>query len=161
MPRAHTPEELAEAKRVLAEAKPLLDQIKQDQQAENQQWNLEISLLERRISEQFDMVELPGGGEIAIRKCPSEEEETKLKKLLTAWGKGNAEAAYKIIELVTANPMITADWLKKNPDKFSVADAMEIMFQTFEKRAQAQRERLERIRRLQSFREEPAGPESG
>lgn len=161
MVREHTPEELAEAKKVLREARPLFEERAKRELAEKERWQKEIEMLERRVHNEFVPVDLGNGDTIALRTCLSEKEEIKLKSLLNRWEKGDEKAAYEIVALVTANELITADWLKKNPDKFAVSDLLNVLFGMLEQRAAHHRETLARVKALTNFRTEPAGSEPG
>lgn len=161
MVRQHTPEELAEAERVLKEATPLFEQRKIREQAEKEKWAKEIAMLERRVHNEFVPVDLGNGDTIALRTCLSEKEEVKLKSLLLKWEKGDEKAAYEIVALVTANELITSDWLRKNPDKFAVSDLLKVLFGMLEQRATHHQETLTRVKNLTTFRTDQAGPESG
>jgi len=158
MVRTHTPEELAEAERILRSVEP---QLKAFREAEKNRWANEIAMLERRVKEEYQPVQLGNGDTIALRTCLSEKEEIKLSGLIERWSQGDKKAAYEIVALVTANEFITVDWLKKNPDKFSVTDLLNVLFGMLEQRAQFHRETMERVRKLSTFRTEPARPKSG
>lgn len=161
MPRQHTPEELAEAERVLKEAEPLFKERASREQPEKEKWAKEIAMLERRVHNEFVPVDLGNGDTIALRTCLSEKEEVKLKSLLLKWEKGDEKAAYEIVALVTANELITSDWLKKNPDKFAVSDLLKVLFGMLEQRAAHHRDTLQRVKNLTNFRPDPAGAEPG
>lgn len=161
MPRQHTPEELAEAKRILKEAAPLFEQRQITEQAERERWAHEIAMLERRVHNEYIPVDLGNGDTVALRTCLSEREEVRLKTLLLKWEKGDEKAAYEIVALITANELITADWLKKNPDKFAVSDLLKVLFGMLEQRAAHHRDTLQRVKNLTNFRPDPAGAEPG
>jgi len=158
MVRVHTPEELAEAERILKSVEP---QLKAFQEAEKNRWANEIAMLERRVKNEYQPVQLGNGDTIALRTCLSEREEIKLAGLIDRWSKGDKKAAYEIVALVTANELITVDWLRKNPDKFSVSDLLKVLFGMLEQRTQFHRDAMERVRQLSTFRPEPAGSKPG
>ena len=58
------------------------------------------------------------------------------------------EIQREIIELVTANPMITAEWLKENPSRFATQDVLVASIGYYARMG----ERVERAARARSFR---------
>jgi len=84
MVRVHTPEELAEAERILKSVEP---QLKAFQEAEKNRWANEIAMLERRVKNEYQPVQLGNGDTIALRTCLSEREEIKLAGLIDRWSK--------------------------------------------------------------------------
>lgn len=159
MTRKHTPEELAEANRLLAEGAPLIQQMNEEEAKEAAKWNREMEDLEKRITSVYEDLPLKGGGTIAIRTRLSETEEKKLVKLIAAMGSGDRSAVYEIVELGTANPIITKKWLKENPDKFAVYDVLDAMTNFFERRNEEVKETFDRMQRIASFRPDGGGTE--
>lgn len=165
MVREHTPEELAEVNRILKEAEPLFEERRVREEAEKKRWAGEIAMLERRVREETVEVDLGGGDTLAIRSCLSESETKRIAKLEKERKeldpddpKSQArmdEIAYEILEIVTANPLITRDWLKKNRDKFAVVDMLAATFAYYD----AQADRFRRINSARSFRTDKSGPE--
>jgi len=155
-----TKEERLELGKKLDERKTQHEILSKSETEDLHQWDQAIGELKKGLTLTEDL-ELPGGRSIQVRTHLSETEEIRLSKLVNAWGKGNKEAAYKIVELVTASSDITAEWLKEHPDEFSVTDAIDVMLGVFEKRAEQNRARVERIKRLTTFREEQPGTEPG
>ena len=163
--RQHTPEELKEIDRILKEAEPLFEERRVREEADRKRWASEIAMLERRVREETVDVDLGSGDTLAIRACLSEAEGKKIAKLEKERRdldpedpKSQAkmdEIAYEILEMVTANPLITKDWLKKNRDRFAVSDMLAVTFAWY----QAQADRFRRMQDLKSFRPEPAGTE--
>lgn len=168
MVRQHTPEELAEAERILKEAEPLFKEREVREQAEKERWAREIAMLERRVKEDYVDIDLGHGDTLAIRTCLSNEESGRLGELYQTWfaplkePDKNAIAkrkkvSYEIIELVTANPAITKDWLRKNPDKFATDDMVNAIFTWAELRQKRENERAQRLVSAVLFRQEPEG----
>lgn len=163
--RQHTPEELKEIDRILKEAEPLFEERRVREEADRKRWASEIAMLERRVREETVDVDLGSGDTLAIRACLSEAEGKKIAKLEKERrdldpGEPKAQArmdeiAYEILEMVTANPLITKDWLKKNRDRFAVSDMLAVTFAWY----QAQADRFRRINSARSFRPDDAGPE--
>jgi hypothetical protein len=168
MVRKHTPEELAEAERILKEAEPLFKEREIREQAEKERWVKEIAMLERRVKEDHVDIDLGHGDTLAVRTCLSDEESGRLGDLYKTWftplkkPDKNAiakrkEVSYEIIELVTANPAITKDWLKSNPDKFATDDMVNAIFTWAELRQKRENERAQRLVSAVLFRQEPEG----
>jgi len=168
MARQHTPEELAEAERILKEAEPLFKEREVREQAEKDRWAKEIEMLERRVKEDYVDIDLGHGDTLAIRTCLSDKESGRLGELYQSWftpmdsPDKNAIAkrkgvSYEIIELVTANPAITKEWLKKNPDKFATDDMVNAIFTWAELRQKRENERAQRLVSAVLFRKEPEG----
>ncbi len=168
MVRKHTPEELAEAERILKEAEPLFKEREVREQAEKDRWAKEIEMLERRVKEDYVDIDLGHGDTLAIRTCLSDKESGRLGELYQSWftpmdsPDKNAIAkrkgvSYEIIELVTANPAITKEWLKKNPDKFATDDMVNAIFTWAELRQKRENERAQRLVSAVLFRKEPEG----
>jgi len=170
MVRKHTPEELAEATRILKEAEPLFKERGVREQAEKERWANEIAMLERRVKEDYVDVDIGGGDMLAIRTCLSEPESAKLGELYKKWYTPadtpdkaaitrKKKVAYEIVELVTANPIITKEWLQDNPDKFATEDAVNAILSYMEQWHKRQNERAAQILETISFRAEQARPE--
>ena len=165
MVRQHTPEELAEAKRILKESEPLFEKRKVREQAEREKWAGEIAMLERRVRDEYVEVDLGNGDTIALRSCLSEAEGKKIGRLekersgLDMTNPENSERAddiaFEILEFVTANPIITKTWLKKNRDRFAINDMLTVTFGWYDQ----QIAQFRRIKDLKSFRPEQTGPE--
>ncbi len=172
MARQHTPEELAEAERLLKEGQPIFDQMNEEIQAENERWAAEIAMLERRIHEEFVDIDLGHGDIIAIRCCLSETESGRLGELYQKWFtpmkepdkaaiRARKTVAYEIIALTTANPLITVKWLKEHPDQFSTDDAVNMILSWAENRQKRENERAARLVSAINFRPNSAGSEPG
>jgi hypothetical protein len=157
MPRAHTQEELAEAERLLKEGQPMIDQVTREQRADDQKWQKEIAMLERRVKEEASEIDLGNGDKLAIRSCLSDAEMERFGKLqatIEKKGKESTEATYQMLELVTANPYFTVDWFRQNRDRYATADMAALLFGWYEDRIKRQRKNLEQVKSAISFREE-------
>ncbi len=161
-PGAKSPAEIdAELKRM----KPLFEQMYAARDKDDQIWQEEISLLESRVSIAYQEVELPGGGTIRIRTCLTGPEMKRLgeleEKRIEAGHKGDISgmnlAIYEIVEIVTANPLINVEYLKKNPDKYSGIDITTIGLGYYEGQVKALQERAEKVRRARTFRQDSEG----
>ena len=108
-----------------------MDKRYNDQDAK---WQNEIAMLERRVYSEYEDVDLGNGDRIAIRTALSEKESRYIGELeaeragldsKTDIARLN-EIAYEILELMTANPMLTRDWFEANRDKFALSDVLQI-----------------------------------
>ncbi len=188
MTRQHTPKELAEAERLLKEGQPLIDRVEREAQAEKERWAGEIAMLERRVREEFTFVNLGGDDKIAIRACLSNTEMTeigrldkrrsslgkdvkipdpkdpkakpKVKRVLTEKDNDAAnEITFEMLEIVTANPLLTREWFRENQEKYALGDMLTIILGFYESRVEEDRARMERIKSAGRFRTDIPGPE--
>ena len=147
----------AEAAAMLKEHQPNFDRIRATETANAFRWQDEIAMLERRVHDLYEDVDLGNGDKIAVRTALSEEEMQEygaLEQRKLELEKNNPEfsrIAYRQIELMTANPFITADWLEVNKDKWPVSDALTILSAFLEKQMS---QRVNRVSNLKSFRRE-------
>ena len=132
-----TPEQLKAAQEQLQKAEPLFKKIREGDQVEETRWRAELALLEKTTEEFFDLPVDPAHPELTIRvKRLLDVDE--MDALLTfnrhmIWAQKHVEkrveaekdpdpedirkqreAGYQIVELVTINPGITAEWLKSH-----------------------------------------------
>ncbi len=142
---------------LLSEHKPQFQQMDQKYNAATFKWQNEIAMLERRVHDCYEDVDLGNGDKIAVRTALSEEEMQEygaIEQRKTELEKNDPELSrltYRQIELMTANPLITADWLEENKDKWPVNDALTIM-QAFLEGIVSRR--MNRVSDLQKFRTE-------
>lgn len=142
---------------LLSEHKDQFQQMDQKYNAATFKWQNEIAMLERRVHDCYEDVDLGNGDKIAVRTALSEEEMQEygaIEQRKTKLEKDDPELSrltYRQIELMTANPLITADWLEENKDKWPVNDALAIM-QAFLEGIMARR--MNRVGDLQKFRTE-------
>lgn len=128
-----------------------------DTAAKNRDWDQELAMLERRVKEEIALVDLGNGDTIAIRAGLSEAEAKRIQALSTERDGLSPEAdaqrlediAYEIVAIVTANPMITAEWLRENQDKIAVSDMLTISLSWYSEQAQRAKDAVIRAR---SFR---------
>lgn len=186
--RKHTPDELANAKRILAERAPymkkMLDAITDEKIAASET----IAMLQRRTKTQTVDLVLEGGDTIRIYSRPSQAdmlriEEIENERLDKIHQAQEAMAALKkvtdvsqiepiqqkindlfdaagdcwlrVIAIVTVDPAITYGWLKQNPDMYSPEDITDVYLAYREARKQ---QIADRVKRVQSFRENLTGP---
>jgi len=147
----------AEIDQSLSQAQPLFQKMDQRYNAAALKWQNEIAMLERRVHDCYEDVDLGNGDKIAVRTALSEEEMLEygaIEQRKTELEKDDPELSrltYRQIELMTANPLITADWLEENKDKWPVNDALAIM-QAFLEGIMTRR--MNRVGDLQKFRTE-------
>ena len=131
---------------------------------EQSKWDAEIATLERRTRTEIEEIDLGNGDTIAVWSCLSADETRLLGYLQKAQveiaggrnpndlSEEDAEALddvqREIIELVTANPVITAEWLRANPERFATQDVLVASIGYYARMG----ERVERAARARSFR---------
>lgn len=154
MSRTIDPEEAAV---MLKEHQPNFDKLRAADNAAKFKWQNEIAMLERRVHDCYEDIDLGNGDKIAVRTALSEEEMQEygaIEQRKTELEKDDPELSrltYRQIELMTANPLITTDWLEANKDKWPVNDALVIM-QAFLEGIMTRR--MNRVGDLQKFRTE-------
>jgi hypothetical protein len=150
--------------------------------SQNLKWQNEIAMLESRVQDCYEDIDLGNGDTIAVRTALSEEESRRYNDLeeqknrfaqrLKELNKRKTDpsvtpeenqqiydeiqgmvdeistVAYQQIELVTANPLITTDWLLQNKDRWPSNDILAIMASFLEGNI---RERVNRVKNIQSF----------
>ena len=149
-----------EVERAFEEAKELIANFDAKKAEAGNKWIAEMALLKARVIAVTIPLPLPGGGSIEIRTQFSETEERLLDKTLRSLV-AEPEGAYWVTEIVTANPDITAEWLKTHPDDFATEDVLTAIYGFLEERDRARRDRADRLARLANFRKESEGPKSG
>jgi hypothetical protein len=143
----------------LAEHKDELDKFKSKIGDQEGDWQEEIALLERRVK--TNIIKVPIGdkkkGEtLAIRGSLSDFEINKIAELdnlrKTLNLKDDLELidqiTHVIVGTVTANPLITPEWLAKNRTKYSTEDMLSA-YLTYQEGMIA---RARRVAQIQSFR---------
>jgi hypothetical protein len=161
---ALTPEKKAGLKKALAGAKPTHDKMRELSSEEQARWDKEIAALESRVHTEVTEIDLGNGSSIAIRTCLSNPEIRRLNALETANNsepdpQRKAEMAAEMLEIITASPLITKEWLMANLDKYSPSDVLRVLLGFREVRARAMVDHVERLRSASTFRQEPCGPE--
>lgn len=140
-------------------------------QAENEKWQKEISALESRVKTNFIDIDIGNGDTIAIKGSLSEQDVRHIQALDkdrkqisgTIANTGDyseqdinelTDISYEILEIVTANPLITKEWLLQNPDKFSSEDMMKVVIGYYEN----VESRLKNIDGVANFRKDDTRP---
>jgi len=147
----------ADAAVMLKEHQPNFDRLKAAEAADSFKWQNEIAMLERRVHDCYEDVDLGNGDKIAVRTALSEEEMQEMNTLevrKTELEKGDPEMSditYRQLELMTANPYMTSAWFKENKAKWPVDAALAILQAFLENTI---RTRINRVKDLQSFREQ-------
>lgn len=156
MVRKHTPEELANAQRILAERKPHMENMVRGIHEEEARWAQEIAVLESRIYTEAIEINLGNGASIAIRTCLTGPEGKRLDELEKAQalesdaGK-REEIAAEMIEIITLNPLINKKWIIENKDKYSPSDILRVLLGFMEVRMQERTDRIKKIQSAASF----------
>ena len=142
---------------IIAQSTPQFQQMDQRYAGHVLKWQNEIAMLERRVHDCHEDVDLGNGDRIAVRTALSEEEMLEMgaiEERLMGLEKGDPERSdltYRQLELMTANPYLTADWFKENKDKWPVNDALVVLIGFSEK---TMLKRLNRVKDLEKFRTE-------
>lgn len=146
-----------EAAVMLKEHQPNFDRIRAAETADTYRWQNEIAMLERRVHDCYEDVDLGNGDKIAVRTALSEEEMQEMGALelrKAELEKGNPEMSditYRQLELMTANPYLTAEWFRENKDKWPVDVALQVLAAFLENQIS---KRINRVKDIQSFRAE-------
>jgi hypothetical protein len=149
---------------MLKQHQPSFDQMNMAEITQNMKWQDEIAMLERRVKDVYEMVDLGNGDRIAVRTALSEEEMQNLQELekrtaeihktITSGTADNelheelSDITYQQIALMTANPIITADWLAENKARWPVSDALVVISSFIE---ESIKRRVGRVKEIQSF----------
>jgi hypothetical protein len=143
----------AQLLRVLEQEKSNFSKFEEHERIKTEAWQDELVMLKCRVQNQYELLALPGGDSIAVRTCLTEAEEGKLSDLfIRAFGKQDSSAPYELIELCTANPHITAEWLKANPSEFSTQDMLDVLYGYLERKQAMRQETANRVMAIASFR---------
>ena len=143
----------------LAEHKEELDKFKSKISEQEGNWEEEIALLERRVT--TNIIKVPIGdkkkGEfLSIRGSLSNFEINEIVKLDNL-RKGLSieddldlinQTTYVILELILANPIMTAKWLAENQTKYSTED----MLAAYLTHQEGMTERARRVAQIKQFR---------
>ena len=157
----------AEIDAALKKAKPLFDKRDKILSIESDKWQREIEMLEGRVKETHEAT-LLGGKTIEIRSYLNNDESKRLGELQKKQRDFNPETddpqileeiMYEILGLVTANPLLDADYWRQHEGEYAMVDALMITTGYFENQVEQIKERNEKVRRAQSFREDQSGAE--
>jgi hypothetical protein len=147
----------AEAAVMLKEHQPNFDRLKAAEAADSFKWQDEIAMLERRVHDCYEDVDLGNGDTIAVRTALSEEEMQEMNALeqrkteLEKKDPELSEITYRQLELMTANPYLTAQWFSENKAKWPVDAALAVLQSFLEHQIS---KRINRVKDLQSFRDQ-------
>lgn len=152
-----------QAQEILRGHESNFEKIRQANTHDNRRWENEIALLSRRVAERFEEVDI-GGDRLAIRTCLSDDESEEFARLLTVSEKGKdlkerADATYELLALITANLTLTAEWFRDNRSQYATTDMMAVLVGFLENRAIQQRDRVQRVKDIASFRPKREGSE--
>jgi len=109
--------------------------FKESAKAEEQKWADEIEMLTKRIGDSYEYIELGNGDKIAVRARLSYaeiEEIDALTKLSEQYIKDNKpeeanDLTLKLYAKITANPLITEEYLKNHKDSYSLQDMLQLV----------------------------------
>lgn len=114
----------------------------------------EIAMLERRVNTLYEDVDLGNGDTIRVRTALSEEESVEYNnlqnRLADATEEEKSEITYRQLEIMTANPLLTADWFRDNQDKWPVNDALSVAAGFLENQLQQRKDRVGNLQRFRS-----------
>jgi hypothetical protein len=143
----------------LGAAADKLAKFNQLSDAEKARWQKEVDMLERRTVSEFVEVDLGNGKDkLVLYGAPSEQRMSAIGELDTLRQKIDptapdaseqaAELIYIILELITPNPLLTAEYFRDNKEKYATQDAL-VAVMAYMKLAQ---QRAKDIVEVQSFR---------
>ncbi|TRZ79559.1 hypothetical protein D4R86_05695 [bacterium] len=150
--RQHTKKELADANKTLTAAQPLFEKLSDQKRKDENRWQNEIAMLERRVSDLYEDVDLGNGDLISVRTALSEKEMQELGNIDKEKAKlelGSEEVSmltYQQLELMTANPLLTAEWFAENRDKWPVNDAVGIISAFLEELLKSRQSRVDNLK---------------
>jgi len=148
-------DERADQKKALIEA-----EIK-----DRERWQSEIAMLERRVKNETSYVDLGNGDKIAIRLCLSDAEMKEISELQKEMGNPDIPederefATFRILEIATANPLLTVDWFRDNRNSFATSDMLAVILGFYEAQVEERRKQLDRVRSAGRFRTDNARSE--
>jgi len=148
----------------------LLAKFEKTDAEDRDKWQREIELLETRVQTNFKDIPIDDkGGTIAIKASLSDSDMGEIAKLVKKRSKIGTkdedgdmiltekeideadEIAWVMLGMVTANPLMTKEWFANNRDKYSTEDMMTVTVGYYEGIA----ERMERVSKIQQFRNKP------
>ena len=140
---------------------------------EEDRWAKEIETLQKRTRSQVEEIDLGDGDTLAVWARLSEAETRMLAQLqrmqkeITGGRDASAltleesealnEIQYQILELITVNPRITADYLRENPERYTTQDLVAVSLEYYLRIG----ERIRGIAEARSFRPEQRRAELG
>lgn len=146
----------AEALAMLKKHQPNFERMQAAEDAKVSKWQNEIAMLERRVTDLYEDVDLGNGDKIAVRTALSEEEIEeynnleKKKSQIDRDDPEQNEIAYRQLEILTANPLLTARWFRENRDKWPVNDTLMIVAGFAENNQRISQDRVQNLRKFRS-----------
>jgi hypothetical protein len=155
-----SPKQIAEA----VKNNPSFKKMREMTEAEQAMWRDEVKILESRIETAVVSVDLGNGQKIAIRIALTDAETTRLNWLedqtkKTKDAEKRIEYTCESIAIITANPLITKEYLMNNRDKYSPSDLLSLILGYLEVRLKEQHRRIANIQSAISFRPDGKGSE--
>lgn len=156
------PDIAAQAKAALDARAPARAERDAKLAAENSRWEREIASLESRVHNESAEVDLGNGATIAIRLCLLESETDRvdfLEKAIKVEKSDleRAQMASELIEIITANPLITKEWLMNNRDKYSPSDVALVLLGYMEVKLEERKAHFTRLQSAMDFRKNKVG----
>lgn len=151
-------------RKALKDAAPTFEKMAKMSEAERVRWENEIESLQERVKTAHVDVDLGDGKTIAVRTALLDAEVNRLAVLedLSAKETDKKKSISYICEsiaIITANPLITKEWLLKNQDKYSPGDLLTVLLGYMEVRLKEQQKQLQQVRSASTFRPKPTGAE--
>jgi len=159
----------------LARVKHLEEMVEAQEKTENAQYQAEVAALEKRVLTLKKAIRLGDGKEtIEIWTHLPDEDMKKIRKLeheraavaarvQKTIGEGDESTqenmarldriGFEILEIVTVNPIITADWLQENRDKVATQDLLTVSLAFYQEVG----ERTMEVLRAEKFRGDTGG----
>lgn len=143
---------------------PSFKKMKEMTAMEEAHWKEEINILQSRVENATVDVDLGNGQKIAIRVALTDAETTRLNWLeeqtkKTKDSEKAIEYTCESIAIITANPLITKEYLMKNREKYSPSDLLSLILGYLEVRLKEQHRRIAAIQSAITFRSNGTGAE--
>jgi hypothetical protein len=159
-----TPEQEAKFKKTLAERAPAREKRDMLIAEDDARWEREIATLQSRVLTANVEVDVGNGDKFAVRTSLLDSEVTRMETLEyqrdhETDADKQEEISCEMLEIITANPRITKEWLLSNRDKYSPSDLLSILLGYMEVRLKEKAERIARLRSAALFRPNEEGTE--
>lgn len=163
---ALTPEVKARALAAVEAAKQrgTFSEMEKMSSSDQAKWENEVAMLQMRVYTAHQDVDIGGGDTIAVRTSLLDSEVSRLeelerKKAVETDPEAQAAISCEMLEIITANPLITKDWLLNNREMYSPSDLLSILLGYMEVRLREKADMIARLQSAVSFRKVRAGPE--
>lgn len=163
---------LEEKKALLAAQGPVFKKMEAGKEEEAKAASSAIAMLQRRVRDMYVDIALPGGDVFKVRTTLSREETQRIENIRREQAElGKADTAdpevqqkmtdlyLDIIGIISSDRALSGDWLKSNPEAFSMEDIFWINAGYEEQRIWQVKSRQKRIEDAISFRPNATRPE--